>query len=103
MKKFGKQHDDLMKLLDEVPGVTEHMQSFEVQMGEKILKRRIELGLTQTQVVDIIREQGDRITQATISKVESGDATVGTDTYNKILKALCGLTKIDIEFGVTQK
>lgn len=103
MKSLGKQHEDLMRLLDEVPGVSEHMQSFEVQMGEKILKRRIELGLTQTQVVEIIRHQGDRITQATISKVECGDAAVGTDTYNKIMKALGGITNINIEFGELPK
>ena len=39
MKRLNKQHEDLMKLLDEVPGVKGHMKSFEVQMGEKILER----------------------------------------------------------------
>ena len=48
MKKLKKQHEDLMRLLDEVPGVEEHMQSFEVQMGEKILERRLQAGLNIT-------------------------------------------------------
>lgn len=103
MKNLGKQHDELMKLLDAVPGVVEHMESFQVQMGEKIFKRRVESGLTQTQVVEIIREQGDPITQATISKVECGDKTVSTETYNKILKALGGISSISIEFGELPK
>ncbi|HLQ72984.1 MAG TPA: helix-turn-helix transcriptional regulator [Bacillota bacterium] len=99
MKSLNKQHEDLMKLLDDVPGVEDHMRSFEVQMAERILERRLQIGLTQTQVVDIVREQGGSITQATISKVECGDATVGSDTYNKVLKALGGVANLSIEFG----
>lgn len=97
--KFGKKHKDLMSLLDQVPGVKEHMNSFEVQMGKKILQRRIELGLTQSQLVDLIIENGERVTQATISKVECGDASVGSDTYNKIFNALGGLENLEIQFG----
>lgn len=103
MKNLNKRHEDLMRLLDEVPGVEEHMQSFEVQMGEKILERRLQAGLTQTQVVEIVRQQGEPITQATISKVECGDTTVGSDTYNKILKALGGISNLNIEFGELPK
>lgn len=103
LKKLNKQHDDLMRLLDEVPGVEEHMKSFEVQMGEKILEQRLQASLTQTQVVGIVRQQGEAITQATISKVECGDATVGSDTYNKVLKALGGISSLSIEFGELSK
>lgn len=88
-----------MELLDQVPGVKEHMNSFEVIMGEKILKRRLELGLTQSDLVELIKISGKKITQATISKVESGDSTIGTDTYNKILDALGGISEVKIEFG----
>lgn len=100
---LNKQHEELMKLLDTVPGVEEHMQSFEVQIAEKILKRRIELGLTQQQVVERVLEQGGRITQATISKVECGDPAINTETYNKILKALGGVASVSIEFGELPK
>lgn len=96
MKKLNKQHEDLMKLLDEVPDVRDHMESFEVQMAEEILERRLQIGLTQIQVVEIVRQQGERITQATISKIECGDTTVGSDTYNKVLRALGGVSKLSI-------
>lgn len=99
MKNLGKKHDKLMELLDQVPGVKEHMNSFEVLMGEKILKRRLELGLTQSELVELIRINGQKITQSTISKVECGDATIGTNTYNKVLDALGGLSEVKIEFG----
>lgn len=103
MKNLGKKHEDLMRLLNKVPGVKEHMESFEVQMGKKILQRRIELGLTQTKLVEIVSSQGDRITQATISKVESGDTSVGSETYNKIFSALGGISELNIKFGELPK
>ncbi len=49
-----------MELLDQVPGVKEHMNSFEVIMGEKILKRRLELGLTQSDLVELIKISGKK-------------------------------------------
>ncbi|MBT2734119.1 helix-turn-helix domain-containing protein [Bacillus sp. ISL-7] len=98
-RKFNEKHNNLMDLLDQVPGVIEHMNSFEVTMGKKIFQRRLELGLTQSQLVEIILQGGDKITQATISKVECGDNTIGSDTYNKIFFALGGLRDIEIKFG----
>lgn len=92
-----------MRLLDSVPGVTEHMESLEVIMAKKILKRRLDLGLTQSQVVERVYKQGASITQATVSKVECGDKTISTDTYNKIFTALGGITNLDIQFGELPK
>lgn len=103
MRNLNQDHDELMCLLNQVPGVEEHMQSFEVRMGETILQRRVELGITQTQLAEIVRELGESITQATISKVEAGDRTVGSDTYQKVLSALGGVKKLDIEFGELPK
>jgi transcriptional regulator with XRE-family HTH domain len=103
MKKFQSKHKDLMDLLDQVPGVKDHMESFEVKMGQQILKRRIELNLTQQKVVEIIQRQGGKITQATISKVERGDNTISTDTYNKIIEVLGGVKDLKIEFGECPK
>ncbi|MFC9601721.1 helix-turn-helix domain-containing protein [Peribacillus butanolivorans] len=103
MTKFkSKQYEKLTELLDQVPGVVEHMTSMEVIMAEKILKRRIDLGLTQSQVVEIVNAQGEKITQATISKVECGDGTVTTDTYNKIFYAL-GIIDLNFEYGELPK
>lgn len=39
LANLGKNHKKLMELLDQVPGVKEHMNSFEVLMGEKILNK----------------------------------------------------------------
>ncbi|WP_176543275.1 helix-turn-helix domain-containing protein [Bacillus toyonensis] len=98
-KNFNKKHTDLMDLLNQVPGVKEHMNSMGVRMGGKILKRRLELELTQSDLVKMINDNGDKITQATISKVERGEGTIGSDTYDKIFKVLGGLESIEIEFG----
>lgn len=103
MNKLNKEHEDLMRLLDHVPGVEEHMKSFQVQMGEQILERRLQAGLTQTQVVRVVHHQGEPITQATISKVECGDTTVSSETYSKVLKALGGISNLSIEFGELPK
>lgn len=92
-----------MDLLDQVPGIKEHMESLEVQFGNKILKRRIDLGLTQERLVELIKQRGDLITQATVSKVECGEGNFGSDTYNKILSALGGITDFDIVFGSVQE
>lgn len=99
MRNLNKKHEDVMRLLEQVPGVTEHMQSFEVQMGKTILKRRLELKITQLQLVEMVRLQGENINQSTISKVESGDNTVQSETYQKILTALGGMKVLQIEFG----
>ncbi|MED4287375.1 helix-turn-helix transcriptional regulator [Priestia megaterium] len=98
-KNLNAKHKRLMDLLDEVPGVKEHMDSLQVQMGKKILKRRLELGMTQKRLAEIICENGEKITQATISKVECGETSVESDTYSKIFNALGGLKNLDIEFG----
>lgn len=99
MNKNEKTFNDLMNLLDQVPTVKEHMNKFEVQMAREIMLRRAKLGLTQTEVVKLVQLQGDTITQKTISKVESGEHIIESETYEKILRAL-GVSgfKIDFEF-----
>lgn len=97
-RKINERHNNLMDLLDHVPGVKEHMNSFQVQMGQKIMQRRLQLGLTQSELVEAILNSGQKITQATVSKVECGDNTIGSDTYDKILTALGGLDDFQIKF-----
>lgn len=98
-KKFNKKHDDLMKLLHQVPGVKEHMERFEMKMGIEVFRRRVELGLTQAELVEMINQNGEKITQATISKVERGEINVSSDTYNKIFNALGGIDDVDFSFS----
>ncbi|SDN64523.1 Pou domain-N-terminal to homeobox domain-containing protein [Alkalicoccus daliensis] len=93
-----KNFDDVMQMLKQVPGTEKHLNSFSVLMGKKILKRRIELGLTQQELIVEIRKNGSNITQSTLSKVESGDANATSDTYNKIFYALGELSVITPEY-----
>lgn len=93
-----KNFNDVMKMLKEVPGTDEHLNSFSVLMGKKILKRRIQIGLTQQAVVNEINKTGKKITQSTLSKVESGDVNTTSDTYDKIFKALGELSDITPEY-----
>lgn len=82
------QHEELMALLHQVPGVTEHLESFTVLMGKKILQRRMALGLTQTELAQLVSEKVAAMTQATISKVEAGHEGIKGETYNKLFHAL---------------
>jgi transcriptional regulator with XRE-family HTH domain len=87
-----------MKRLKNVPGVEDHLNKFSVIMGKKILKRRLELGMTQQKVVQLIKEKGGTMTQARLSKIECGDDSITANTYNKVLDALGGLDDITPEF-----
>lgn len=89
-----KTYQDLKKRLYEVPGTREHMNKFSVLMAREILKRRKELGLTQVQVIERIKEQGHLITQATLSRVECGDDNIQATTYDKVLHALGDLEAV---------
>lgn len=92
-----------MGILRQVPKVNEHLDKISVIMGKKILKRRLELGLTQKEVVTIIKNHGDTITQATLSKVESGADNIKSETYDKIFWALGGLEDLNPVFKETPK
>jgi len=50
----NKNYNDVMGILRQVPKVNEHLNKISVIMGKKILKRRLELGLTQKEVVSMI-------------------------------------------------
>lgn len=89
-----KSYDDVMDMLHDVPGVSEHLNKFSVLMAEQIVKRRYELGLTQNEVVEIIKNNGEKITQASLSKIESGDDNIKADSYDKVLRALGGIEDI---------
>lgn len=94
-------NEDFNKMMDsmlEVPGAKEHLETFSIVMAENILTRRKELNLTQTQLVDLLKHQGDSITQTTLSRIESGDENIKASTYNKVFKALGGIKSIDVRF-----
>jgi len=98
-----KYYEDVMHRLKQVPGVKKHLSKHAVLMGKKILKRRIELGYTQLKVVEESKKKGYALTQATLSRAESGDDNITSATYDKIVEALGGLEDITPEFKVLSK
>ena len=94
----NKSYEDVMNRLKQVPKVNEHLNSTAVIMGKQILKRRLELGLTQQQVIALIEQQGKTMTQARLSKIETGDSNITTDSYDKVFEALGELDDLKIEF-----
>lgn len=94
----NKNYNDVMGILRQVPKVNEHLNKISVIMGKKILKRRLELGLTQTEVVNMIKDHGDNLTQATLSKIESGADNIKSETYDKVFWALGGLEDLTPTF-----
>lgn len=91
-------HNEIMNRFKTVPGVEEHLNSFQFQVGKQILKRRIELGLTQQQIVELCRENGVNITQSMLSKMETGSKNVEMNTYENLLRVI-GF--IDVKFQFT--
>jgi predicted transcriptional regulator len=96
MAKFT--HNDVMNLLKSVPGVNEHLEKPSVKIAREITKRRIELGLTQSKLVEIAKQRGIVLTQATVSKVESGYEGVTHGPIDKVVMALGGIEDIQVNF-----
>lgn len=96
---MSKRFEDVMDLLKTVPGVKDHLESFEVQMGKQILKRRIELGWSQQELVNRCRARGITITQPMLSKIETGNRNIESQTYNKVFDVLGGIQAIEVRFG----
>ncbi|MBA4535536.1 helix-turn-helix domain-containing protein [Brevibacillus halotolerans] len=90
-------HNEIMNRFKKVPGVKEYLESFQVQVGKQILKRRIELGLTQQQIVDKCRERGFNITQSMLSKMETGSKNIEINTYESVLSVI-GFLGVKFEF-----
>lgn len=84
-------HKELMKKIESVPSVAENRKSLHYKMGMAVLQKRLELNLTQEQLVERIKAKGGSITQATISKVESAETDVKAATYEKLIEVL-GIT-----------
>lgn len=89
---------DLMGTLKKVPGVEDHLNSLPVQLGLKVLKQRIELELTQTQVIKLATKRDISLTQAQLSRVENGDTGTSIDVYKRALNVLGGSLQVDVDF-----
>lgn len=87
-----------MDTLMEVPEVKQHIDSLPVQLGLEVLKKRIELDLTQTQVIKLAGIRKVPLTQAQLSRIENGDTEISVDKYLDALHVLGGHLKPEIEF-----
>lgn len=94
----NKTFTDLMDTLMDVPEVEEHINSLPVQLGLKVLKQRIELNLTQTQVIKLAKYKGIQLTQAQLSRIENGDTNTSIEVYKRALNVLGGSMKVEVEF-----
>lgn len=94
----NKTFTDLMDTLMDVPEVEEHINSLPVQLGLKVLKQRMELNLTQSQVIQLAKNKGIQLTQAQLSRIENGDTSTSIDVYKRALNVLGGSMKVNIEF-----
>lgn len=99
MADYNQDFNEVMELLQTVPGVTEHLNSLQVRLGKEILKRRMELGWTQSTLVKNCALQGISITQPMLSKMESGMKNIEARTYQNVISVLGGIEELDIKFG----
>lgn len=92
----GKSHDDVMRSLLESETVRAHMNKVQVRLGIVIAKRRIELELTQSQLIEMVADYGISITPIQLTMMESGNLDVNGEVYKDVLA-----TMDEIEDGFT--
>lgn len=80
--------EDVMNMIQSVPSVAESNDRPQLELAIAIQKKRLEMNLTQQELVKIIKANGHAITQATISKMESAEGDVKLSTYLKVTNAL---------------
>lgn len=89
--------ENIMNNLSELPKVQEHMNKLHVRLAKEIYSRRLEKGLTQTKVVELIRKNGGKVTQAQLSRIETANENINISTYQEVLDVL-DFDNIDISF-----
>lgn len=82
MVKLKTEHEEVVALLDSVPGVIEHNSSIPVLIGNYILSLRMDAGLDKSEVVYLME---DDMTVVKLSKIENGEVSITVGTYLKIL------------------
>lgn len=88
VNNYTKDFNEVMDLLKTVPSVTEHLNSLQVKLGKEILKRRMELGWTQSKLVEICNSKGVSLTQPMLSKMETGIRNIEAKTYQNVMDVL---------------
>lgn len=80
--------DSVMNNLARVPEVREHMNKKHVQLAKNISKQRIQQGLTQYELVELVKKNDEDITQSQLSQIETGNIDINIETYEKVLETL---------------
>lgn len=93
MTDYNKDFNETMEMLDKVPGVKEHLNSFEVKMGGKILKKRVALKWTTDRLIKECRNQNVTITQLSLAKIECGVKEIRHELYEEVYCVLCSNNK----------
>ncbi|WP_035301092.1 helix-turn-helix domain-containing protein [Brevibacillus thermoruber] len=83
---MGHDFQALKSSAREIPGVREYLQSFPAIIADLVMSRRIQMGLSQEQLAELAET-----TQATISRIESGDEDVELGVLTDVFKVL-GIT-----------
>ncbi|MDT3417093.1 DNA-binding XRE family transcriptional regulator [Brevibacillus aydinogluensis] len=92
-KKLGQDFQALKASARQIPGVREYLHSFPAIIGDLVMARRIQMGLSQEKLAELAET-----TQATISRIESGDEGVKLGTLSKVFDVL-GITGITPHFS----
>jgi DNA-binding XRE family transcriptional regulator len=82
-KGIGSEFDQFMEEARQDPEVASYLNSFSVAIGNLVLARRMQLGLTQKELA-----KRANTTQARISHIEAGFDGVKLESLNKIFKVL---------------
>ncbi|MDQ0418915.1 hypothetical protein J2Z48_003120 [Croceifilum oryzae] len=93
-----KNHEDLMDLLESVPGVKETVYSFSSIMGKAIYQRRLALKLAQGELAQHVQHVTEEpMDQSVISRIEGGSREITSETYDRVLRAI-GLKDLELKF-----
>lgn len=90
---MSETHRETMKKLMDISTVREHMNRPEVKKGREVLKKRLELGLSQGVVVGYAKSKGIECSTEDLSRAEVGDTELSIEFYNTILSILTELEK----------
>lgn len=75
-------------MLKEVPGVKEHLNQPSIQKGKIVLKKRFDLGYTQSELVKKVMEFGISLDIAELKRIEGGDYKVSIELYDNLVNKL---------------
>lgn len=87
--KLEDESDEMIEIIEEVPGVKEFMRSFPVASGLEILKKRLDMKKSPDELCDFIqRKTGLELSADALHQMEWGDASVPVIHYQTVLQAL---------------